>query len=99
MRPRYGMQSDNRNAVDLALYVCGSQETTDAYLHFCFLASRDLVNVFWVAIEAVAAALLERTTLTRGDVIEAIMPGSAALKASLEAGVERSKRARKPKGE
>jgi hypothetical protein len=45
--PRFGMESDNQNAVDMALRLCGSQETTQAYLRYCGLVGRDLVNVRW----------------------------------------------------
>jgi hypothetical protein len=62
-KPRYGMHSDNQKAVDLAFYLCGSEDTVDAYLHYCWLASRDVVNVRWREIKAVAQGLLRRQTL------------------------------------
>lgn len=81
--PRYGMRSDNEHAVDMAFYFCGSQEATEAFLRFCWCVSKDLVNCFWEQIESLAKALLERETLNYDDAIEAINPGSKALRAML----------------
>ena len=83
-RPRYGMYRDNKQTVELASYLFDLEETMEAYLHYCFLASRDLVATNWAAIKAVAAALLERQTLSRRDVIEAIYPGSTVPRKSLK---------------
>lgn len=88
-KPLWGSWSDDRQAVDLAMRMCGSQETTEAYLKYCFLASRDLVNVFWPEVEGVAWGLLELQTADYQEVIELISPGSAVLRDSLEAGVAR----------
>ena len=85
--PRFGMESDNQNAVDMALRFCGSRETTEAYLRYCWLMARDLVNERWPQIEALAAALMERETLNHLDAIEVINPGSAALRATLKKGL------------
>lgn len=71
-RPQYGMEADNRNAVDMAGYLCGSEKTTNAFLRYCWCATEDLVEANWKNITAVAAALLERQTLRRLDVIAAI---------------------------
>ena len=75
--PRYGMHSDNRFAVDMATFFCGSTETTEAYLRFCFFSSRDLVIRWWSLIEAVATELLKRETLTSKEVDAAIKAASA----------------------
>ncbi len=86
-RARWGMHDDNRQAVDLAVSVVGgSQDTVEAFLHFCFLRSRDLVQVNWGNIQAVAAALLKQERLTFDDVVETIMPGTLALRRSLQTG-------------
>jgi ATP-dependent Zn protease len=85
--PRFGMESDNQNAVDMAFRFCGSRETTEAYLRYCWLMARDLVNERWPQIEALAAALMERETLNHLDAIEVINPGSAALRATLKKGL------------
>ena len=73
-RPRYGMHCDNQNAVDMAFRFCGSQETREAYLKYCFLVSRDLVNLRWSDIKLLAAALLERQTIKYQDAIEVVSP-------------------------
>jgi ATP-dependent Zn protease len=91
-RVRYGMKRDNEGAVDLGIRMCGSSEVREAYLRYCFLASRNLVDANWKAIEAVAEALLERRTLSQEDVIEVIMPGSAAFRATLERAAAKQKK-------
>jgi hypothetical protein len=91
-RPRWGMDGDNQQAVEMAYRVCGSRETAEAYLHYCLLASRDLVNVRWREIQALAAALLERNTLGYQSAAEVIFPGSKALRASLKAILARKRR-------
>ncbi|MGA2716857.1 MAG: hypothetical protein ABSG41_27530 [Bryobacteraceae bacterium] len=87
--PRYGMWSDNNQAADMALRLCGSEETTNAFLHYCFCWARDLVAVRWKEVEAVAKALLKTETLSFDDVIETITPGATALRASLEAATDK----------
>jgi hypothetical protein len=82
-RPRYGMQSDNQNAVGLAFRIGGSEETVDAYLKYCWCAARDCVNVRWKEIESVAAAVVDGETLNYDDCLECICPGSSNLNAVL----------------
>jgi hypothetical protein len=82
-RPRYGMHADNQSAVDMAFRLFGSAETVEAYLHYCFMAARNLVTANWSSIGAVADALMSRGTLSYDDVDEVIMPDSASLRASL----------------
>jgi hypothetical protein len=67
--PRFGMHEDNYHAVDLALYFCGSRKTWEAYLDYCFEASRDIVNSQLRVIEATATVLLVRQTLSYRDVL------------------------------
>jgi ATP-dependent Zn protease len=67
--PRFGMHEDDYHAVDLALYFCGSRKTCEAYLDYCFEASRDLVNSQLRLIEATATVLLVRQTLNYRDVL------------------------------
>jgi hypothetical protein len=93
--PRYGMRSDDQKAVDLAIRVCGSEETTNAYLKYCWFASRDIVNVRWPEIQAVALALMKQETLNYAEILEVIMPGTAALRASLARGSAKKKAAAK----
>ena len=83
-KPRYGADGDNQNIAELAFRSCGSAEMADAFLRECFAASTDVVNNRWKEIQAVAAALLERSTLTYKETIEVITPGATALKRSLE---------------
>jgi hypothetical protein len=101
-RTRYGMRSDNKRTLGLAFYMGGSGKTTNAYLRYCWSASEDLVTMRWSEIKLVAAALLEKQTLRYLDVIETIMPGSAALRASPAALARKAASARwkdkKPKG-
>jgi hypothetical protein len=61
-RPRFGMDSDNQSAVDMACRLCGSKQTAEAYMKYCFLASQDLVRANFKAVQAVAVALSERKT-------------------------------------
>ena len=84
-RPRFGMHSDNQAAVDLAFrFIRGSRDTVEAYLRYCFLSARDLVDANWRAVEVVAKALSERETMRFEDVVEVIMPGSGALRKRLD---------------
>jgi hypothetical protein len=46
--------------VDLAMGACGSEEATNAFIRWVEVCAKDLVNVFWPEVEAVARALLER---------------------------------------
>jgi hypothetical protein len=84
-RPRYGMRADNQSAVEMAFRLHGSQETSEAYLRYCFSASRDLVNANWKGIEAVANALIERISLNQDEVRAVIWPGGAVLTGRLRA--------------
>jgi ATP-dependent Zn protease len=81
--PRYGMHADNEIAVDMAFHVGGSVKTVEAFLHYCWSVSEDLVACNWRFVEVIAEALLDKETLQYVDVIEVIMPGSAALRVSL----------------
>jgi hypothetical protein len=82
--PRFGMEGDNKSALDMALHLCGSMKTADAYLNFCCLTSGDLVASHWSEIETVAAALLKRRTLNHEEMLEVIMQGTEALRMSIQ---------------
>ena len=43
-KPRFGMHSDNRRAVDLGMYIATGR-TLNAFLHFVFLETQDLVRI------------------------------------------------------
>jgi hypothetical protein len=73
-KPRYGMHADNEGAVDIATYVA-SGETLNAFLHFLFLRSRDLVHAKWREIECVAEALISGRRLMYKDLIQVIDRG------------------------
>ena len=81
--PRYGMHSDNQNAVDLAYQMFNTRVTVEAYLRFCFSVSRDIVESNWNAIRNVASVLTNRITLSHPEFLEVISPGSAELVATL----------------
>jgi hypothetical protein len=90
--PDSGMDRDNKEATAMAFRVCGSKETTTAYLSYCWHASRDIVSASWQDIQTVAVALLAREALDYHDMIEIIQPGSTALRNSLKqtAGMHRA---------
>ncbi len=93
-RRGWGMEQDDREAVGYGLYLrCTSTEAREAYLHYCFLTARDLVKTQWRGIQAVARALLQRSTLTGSEVIEVLSPGSAALRERLRAAAQKKGRA------
>lgn len=78
--PRWGMDSDNQAAVDLAFYVC-SPVTVNAYLRDCWHTSRDVVSESWCDIQTVATSLLVSETLNQNEVIKLITSGRSALRA------------------
>jgi hypothetical protein len=45
--PSWGMESDDQNAIAMAFHLPGSKETVNAYLSYCWHASRDLVSASW----------------------------------------------------
>jgi ATP-dependent Zn protease len=67
-----GSSSDYDNVVDLAMMATGSVEETEAYLKWLYVRTKQVVNVYWYLIEAIAEALLEHQTLSAAD-IERIM--------------------------
>jgi hypothetical protein len=83
-RPRYGMHGDNQNAIEMAFHLCGSKKTAEAYLRYCWCLSDDRVDLRWREITALAAALIERETVSYIEVAEIIFSGTAALWASLD---------------
>ena len=78
------MKRDNTNAVDMAVYLCGSRKITEAYLHYCSLSSGDLVTSNWEQIEPVAVELLKQGTLKYEQTLEIVFPGANALRRSME---------------
>jgi hypothetical protein len=85
-RPHFGYEHDHRNAVDMAMRLCGgSEKTINAYLRYLHYAAEDHVNIRWNEIKSVASELLKRGTLSGNEVRELIFPGSIALAAKLVA--------------
>ena len=67
-RRRFGGWSDYDRATNAASNVCSSPNATEAFLRWLEIAAADLVDLNWPAIDAVAKALVERKTLTGGQV-------------------------------
>jgi hypothetical protein len=69
-----GDDQDADTLVDLTLSVRGvagvlmSRRVTDAYLKYCWQASREMVDFHWLSIQAVAAALIEKGALDDKEV-------------------------------
>jgi hypothetical protein len=59
---------DHAKVADLALRMNGSNESTDAYVRWLEIATRDLVAIWWPEIEKVARALFERNELTAAEI-------------------------------
>lgn len=97
-RNNWGAGSDRQTAVDLAFRVCPSVNSASAYLRWLGVEVKETTNHhvwYWQAVEAVAAALLKKSTLsgraTRKIVREtqlAGMPSGATLSALAAKGVE-----------
>jgi hypothetical protein len=81
-RPRFGYDSDNRSAVDMAFRAGGSEKTVNALLRYCWCASEDTVNFLWQMgqIQSLAKALLDRKRLNHEEVIELFAPGATELR-------------------
>lgn len=60
----YHGETDYALVTDLALRANGSPETTQAFVDWLSLVARDVVVLSWPIIEKVAAALIERNTLS-----------------------------------
>jgi hypothetical protein len=69
-----GASHDNVAAAELAMYRCGSEREVSAYLTWQLERSRGLWGAAprWRAVEAIAAALLEKGTLTGKEAREAM---------------------------
>jgi len=75
--PRHGHDSDDQQAVNVAIELTGSQKQLQKYLDFSLVVAEETVNIFWPDIKAVATALIERETLSFKevrDVIRATVP-------------------------
>lgn len=70
-RESYG-RGDVETAFDLAVQVCGSGEIATAILQSLLLETVTLVERHWKDIEAIAAALLEKATLTGSEIADVL---------------------------
>jgi len=58
--PKRGTETDWRVAFNLITHLAGSEEETDAYMEWLWVRTKDLVDLYWFAVEALAAELLAR---------------------------------------
>ena len=81
---KQGSQCDLGNAVDMLCYLAGGGDTLDAYLHLLLLETRNILQQpwNWAMVEAVAAALLRRKTLSAREVRRLSKEASKALYAA-----------------
>lgn len=66
--------SDRALAADLALTMCGSEESSTAYLAWLSIRARDIIHGRWGTVEKVAHLLLDRRTVTGEELSAAIIP-------------------------
>lgn len=87
-----GCGQDNEAAVSLAFSIAGSEEDAQAHLDTAHSQATVLIEKAWPAVEAVAAALLERKHLEGPEVIRiaeaALPPVSPRVALALEARLE-----------
>lgn len=80
-RPRssrtWHASADRTTAADMALSLCGSGEQTSAFLAWLHIRTRDIIHDRWRVVKSVAAALLERETLT-GEELRQVIFGRPA---------------------
>jgi hypothetical protein len=68
-------RSDYENVTDLALSICGSERSTDAYLRWLSIVVTEAVDRHWPIIDVVAKELFERRTLTGTALRELVFAG------------------------
>jgi hypothetical protein len=66
-------ERDHHGIAILLSYISGWEDVKEAFAEYCWRQARRLIEWHWPEIQGVAQALLERTTLTRGDVAEVIL--------------------------
>jgi hypothetical protein len=69
---RHHGQRDAEKALDLAMRVCGSERSVQAYLDWLSVVAADTVALRWPAIERVAQALYERGSLAKDEVLRLV---------------------------
>lgn len=73
-----GAHGDYKHAVDMASYECGSNEEITAYRKWLRAKTANKVKISWGQIEAVAEALVERTSLTRKEAEQVVRSALAS---------------------
>lgn len=75
-----GARGDHETAASFALHICGSPESTNAYLDWLAIRARDMLRLSfnWAAVERVAQALLEQRQLPYARFVEVVMAGWAS---------------------
>jgi hypothetical protein len=68
----YHGATDHAVVTELAMRVSGSQEQMQAFVYWLRLVARDMVALLWPIIEKVAAALIERNTLSAEEFLDVI---------------------------
>jgi hypothetical protein len=63
-RRRLGDEKDLSHALDMASYVTGEPEECEAYIHWLYLRTRNLLEVRWGIVEQFASELLARRRLS-----------------------------------
>ena len=65
---RHHGESDRQRAVDLAFYINGDTRAVELYMRWLSCCTEGFITTRWAAVEAVAQALAEHKTLSRGQV-------------------------------
>ncbi len=74
-----GARYDLHNLGRLSLYLVGSEDQETAFLKWLWTRAVDLVNLRWNEIQIVAQALIEKKTLTSGEIRKLLFPGLYAI--------------------
>jgi hypothetical protein len=71
---------DYQKAVDISSHMCGSNKEENAYLRWLQVRSDNLVETYWLEIDAVAKALLKHRTLNGEEIVRAITSAGREVK-------------------
>mgnify|MGYP001068229630 CR=1 FL=1 len=78
VRGRYnqrGASDDWKSVADLVFHMAGSERQVNALMRYFDVVTEEFIEFRWHKIEAVASALLERTTLSYKEVEQILCPG------------------------
>lgn len=69
-----GAWYDSHKAVDYATYLCGSNDEIEPFLKWLWVRARQLITfpARWVAVDALAQALLKHKTIKYRDAVRVI---------------------------